>query len=495
MALQMRQTQRMVQELRITPQLQQAIKLLQLSRQELVEQIQEEMIENPLLEEVIENSQAEPRPREEQAEPFIKSLDAQKTSSDEVSPNEAVDDIDWASYLENYSSPLPGGSSQGFDELPSYENTLSSKLSLSEHLLWQLGMMVDVSDQERSIAEIIIRALNDAGYLFDDPLEVIAKRENVSFDLIEDALTIVQSFDPIGVAARTLSESLCLQAQYLYPRKKLLQKVITSHLPDLERRKYVKIARVLKKSRDEILDIHRLIQTLDPRPGHQYNQTQPHYITPDIYIMRQGNDWIPILNEDGLPHLRVSTQYQKMIQTGPLKNSKNKTQDSAKEKARSYVQEKLFDAAWLIRSIQQRQQTILKVTQSIIRFQREFFDKGIDYLRPLVLREVADDIEMHESTISRVTTNKYVHTSRGIYELKFFFNSSIETKTGNIAAESVKHRIKEIISTEPSAKPFSDQLIVKILMDEYDVKIARRTVAKYRESLGILSSSRRKQLI
>jgi RNA polymerase sigma-54 factor len=232
------------------------------------------------------------------------------------------------------------------------------------------------------------------------------------------------------------------------------------------------------------MDAHRDLMAFDPRPGRQFSEQAPDYIVPDLYIVKQDDEWVAQLNEDGLPRLRVSDYYRRTLRSDNARDAKN------------YVQERLRSAQWLIRSIQQRQRTILRVAQSIIRFQRDFFDLGIDHLKPLVLRDVADDIGMHESTVSRVTTNKYVHTPRGIFELKFFFNSSIRKSGGDdVAAESVKHRIKAIIAEENTAHPLSDQKLVEILENEFKIEIARRTVAKYREMLGILSSSRRRREI
>ena len=483
MALEMKQTQRLVQELRMTPQLQQAIKLLQLSRIELTELIRDEMVENPMLEEAGDEREgpvaaAEAATKVDEAAPNEK-------PGDEPNAEQVVNDIDWERYLENYSSPVPGGSGVGYNEdLPSYEQTIAQKEGLTEHLLWQLGMVDPLTDKERVLAELIIGNLDDEGYLRDVTLEGMAEREDVTLDDMEDALTLVQEFDPVGVAARDLSECLVLQARHFHPENVLLRRLVQDHIPDLERKNYSGIARALDVSKDDVINLHRLVTTLDPKPGHEYSSDEPRYITPDIYIVKRDGEWVPVLNEDGMPRLRVSDYYRRALK------------DSDGKEAKNYVQERLRSAWWLIRSIQQRQRTIVKVTESIIRFQHDFFDKGIAHLRPLVLREVADDIGMHESTISRVTTNKYVHTPRGIFELKFFFNSSIKKVHGDdIAAESVKHRIKELIAEEPPTKPFSDQKLVNLLKERFDIDIARRTVAKYREMLGILSSSKRKSFI
>ena len=293
------------------------------------------------------------------------------------------------------------------------------------------------------------------------------------------------------MAARDLSECLSIQLQRDHPKQKLALTLVCDHIPNLERKSYGRArARVHK---EEVLDAARTIASLEPRPGRGFEPNEARYITPDIYIRKAGHDYVAMLNEDGLPKLKISSYYKRELSKSKLAESTMSTAE--KDEAQDYIQDKLRGAKWLIRSIYQRQSTIMKVTESIIKFQRDFFDHGVEHLRPLVLRDVADDIEMHESTVSRVTTNKYVHTPRGIYELKFFFNSSITKHGGDdLASEAVKAKIREILSNEDPRKPLSDARIVKILAKE-NIDIARRTVAKYREMMGILSSAKRKQLL
>ncbi|MCB9520352.1 MAG: RNA polymerase factor sigma-54 [Myxococcales bacterium] len=491
MALEMKQSQQLRQELRMTPQLQQAIKLLQLSRLELMNLVQNEMVENPLLEDDGDRLDGDdgPGPDVESTaapapEPTTvpeRALDPAPNDSD-ADGKKAVDEIDWEAYIENYSSPLPGSAGGGLgDELPGPEQTLSKAEDLVAHLLEQLGTAV-CTDDERVAAEVIIGNLDENGYLRDVTIEELATELNLAVETVEEALLLVQDFDPAGVAARELGECLAIQAAQEFPGDTLLRKVCSHHISDLERKDYPAIARALGATKAEVLEAHRKILTLDPRPGRRFSAGDPEYITPDIYVVQQGDDWVATLNDDGLPKLRISEYYRSALRSTDESGAKN------------YVQERLRSAWWLIKSIEQRQRTILKVTESIIRFQRDFFDKGIDHLRPLVLREVADDIQMHESTISRVTTNKFVHTPRGIYELKFFFNSSIRKEDGDdIAAEAVKQRIQKLIDGEDRRHPYSDQQLVELLLDQHGIDIARRTVAKYREMLGILSSSKRRQ--
>jgi len=285
------------------------------------------------------------------------------------------------------------------------------------------------------------------------------------------------------VAARDLRECLIVQATELYPAHDLVHDILEDHLGDLEKRNYKRIAKKLSVSMDEVGEALRIIRTLEPKPGRSVNDEQPRYITPDIYIYKIDGEYVIVLNEDGLPKLRVNNYYREAMSAG------------APSEAKEYVQNKLRSALWLIRSIHQRQRTIYKVTESIVKHQREFFERGIANLKPMVLRDVAEDVGMHESTISRVTTNKYAHTPEGVFELKYFFNSGINrVQGGSVASEAVKDRIRQIIAAENPAKPLSDQAIANFLKGE-NINIARRTVAKYREMLKILPSSRRKRTL
>jgi RNA polymerase sigma-54 factor len=302
----------------------------------------------------------------------------------------------------------------------------------------------------------------------------------VGIELAEEVLMKIQTFDPVGVGARSLAECLLIQAMHFGQDDDLVIKIIKSHLPNLERKNYQAIARDLKQPVEEVYEAAKVIMEFDPRPGRQYTSEEPHYITPDVYIHKVGDRYFVVPNDDGLPKLKISSFYRSAL--------------SNKGNAKDYIQDKLRSAQWLIRSIQQRQRTIIKVAESILKFQRDFFDKGIAHLRPLILRDVAEDIGMHESTISRVTTNKYVHTPQGIFELKFFFNSSIATGDGDaIASESVKEKIRDLIRAEDAHHPLSDQAIAEALRTR-NIRIARRTVTKYREAMRILSSTQRRRI-
>lgn len=482
MALEIRQQLKLSQQLVMTPQLQQAIKLLQLCRTELEAVIRQELEENPVLEEGLDNL-------EEKEEPGQAKDENEAAASEEVKElkenPEEFNDVDWQTYLEGYHLGCGGTSAElyeGDDDRPSYENLLTKKSSLADHLRWQLNLS-RIDGRERVAAAEIIGNLDEAGYL-KASFEEIAEATGLSAPVVERALEVVQDFDPPGVGCRTLQECLLKQVEQLGMAGTLVEKILLDHVPELENRRYQAIAKALDVSLDDVLGAARIISGLEPRPGRAFSQEEIHYITPDIFVYKIGEEYVVVLNDEGLPNLRINSFYRNAL-AGDSKID---------EKAGEYIQEKLRGAVWLIKSIHQRQRTIYRVTKSIVKFQRDFFEKGIEYLKPLVLRDVAEDIEMHESTVSRVTTNKYVQTPRGLFELKYFFNSGINTIVGaSIASESVKSKIKEIVAKENPKKPFSDQKIVEILRQE-GIDIARRTVTKYREMLGISSSTDRKRL-
>ena len=477
----------MSQQLRMTPQLQQAIKLLQLSRMELISLVRQEMVENPVLEEVQDSYETESlHEREmgiEQPEDKDKADEVKEVEADERD----IDQVDWENYLGEFDASMPSNSYKGMStaDLPGLEQTLSTSESLVDHMLEQVRMS-SLEESQKYIALLMVGNLDEYGYMKGQTVEEMAVDAEAELEEVELVLDILQSFDPVGVFARDLQECLLIQLERFHPKAKLARTLVEEHIPDMERKSFGKISRALSVDKDEVIEAAKLISTLEPRPGRGFETGDARYITPDIYIRRLGGDLVALLNEDGLPKLKVSQYYQRELQKKRANGDKDEVQD--------YIQEKLRGAKWLIRSIYQRQSTIVKVTESIIKFQRDFFEKGVEHLRPLVLKDVADDIEMHESTVSRVTTNKYVHTERGIFELKYFFNSSISRQGDHdLASEAVKAKIREIIAHEDPKKPLSDAKIVKRLAEE-DIDIARRTVAKYREMMGVLSSSKRKKV-
>jgi RNA polymerase sigma-54 factor len=485
--MEMKQSQRMMQSLVMTPQLQQAIKLLQLSRLELVTAIQTELEENPILEEGIEAGDEKAQGEalreglvEVPMEMAAPTQDPQTVTGDE---KKAVEDFDWESYFENNRFALPpSASSIDPDDLPSYEATLTHKTNLHDHLMWTLGMS-ELDPDAKRIGERILGEVNEEGYLPEDIVTRVAEEAQTSCDAVEDVLRIMQSFDPIGVCARSLSECLTLQAIHLGHNDGLVLNIIQNYLHCVEKRNLQQIARETKESLETIIVAVKIIEHLDPKPGRHYSESDAQYITPDIYVYRVGDDFQVVLNEDGMPKLKISNYYKDVMA-------------GAKGETKGYIQDKLRSAVWLIRSIHQRQRTIYRVMESILKFQRPFFELGVEHLKPLILRQVADDIGMHESTVSRVTSNKYVHTPQGIFELKYFFNSSISSSDGSddVASEAVKNMIKHLVEREDGKRPLSDQKLVAEIRAKHNIDIARRTVAKYREMMGILSSAKRKKL-
>ena len=495
--MELRQYLKLTQQLVMTPQLQQAIKLLQLSRLEMDSLVNDQLNENPLLEDLREVEQAEGDRRvvQEKKRELEERQAAAGGSAEEGAAMPAGgddgpvprdgDDVNWQQFVENYnyfSYQPSSGIRLSNDDLPGIENTLSRSDTLQDHLRWQM-QLTNFSEEEGRIAEDVVGNINDDGYLKDTDIDEIAVRTESDEDTVEEVLLRIQEFDPLGVGARDLRECLLIQARTLYPSDRVVFLVIRDHLGDLENRNLTPILRTVKIDKVELKRTLDIISSMEPKPGRSFVTEEAHYITPDVHIYKVGNEYITVLNEDGLPKLRISSYYRNLLRANPGTDEKD------------YIQDKFRSAVWLIRSIHQRQNTIRKVTESIVRYQREFLDRGVDYLRPLILRDVAEDIGMHESTVSRVTTNKYVHTPQGIFELKYFFNSRISGTTGHdLASESVKMRIKRLVEEEDKKKPLSDQKIVEVLREE-NIEIARRTVAKYREMLGILSSSKRKKLL
>jgi RNA polymerase sigma-54 factor len=478
MALEIKQQLKLSQQLIMTPQLQQAIKLLQLSRLELLENIHMEMEANPVLEEAgVED--LEPSQTEKSEE--VPEVVAEDRQTEVTIGEQAFEDMDWDNYLNDYYTPRSEDVSEDRDT-PSYENLISKKTSLTDHLMWQLSF-ASLTPAEEKVGEEIIGNLDVNGYLMAS-LEEIAQCTGQEVGLVEKVLQRIQEFDPLGVASRDLKECLLIQARHLNPADPWVEPIIQDHLPSLETKNYSAIAKALQAPIEEIIPAIEIILQMDPKPGRLYSDEESQYISPDIFVYKIGDEVHIVLNEDGLPRLRINAFYKKALSQ----------RGAVSETTRDYIQEKLRSAIWLIKSIHQRQRTIYRVAESIFTFQREFLDHGVSHLKPLILKDVAEEVQMHESTISRVTTNKYVHTPQGIFELKFFFNSSLAGANGEtVASESVKERIRLLIAQEDQAHPLSDQELTEILLKE-DIHIARRTVAKYREALGILPSNKRKKI-
>ena len=486
MAFELKQSLKLSQQLIMTPQLQQAIKLLQLSRLEMVDMINQEMEENPLLEEmsgseeIVEESLSESDTLRTLETEEIKAVDHTVELTGE---GDGREDFDWNSYLEDY-GPMGVTYQRADEEGASWDNLLTRTPSLTDHLMWQLKFL-PLSDVEMRVGEQIICNLDQNGYL-QATVEEIAGQEHVETNAVESVLEKVQSFDPPGIAARDLTECLLIQARLLGGANLLVERIIRDHLKDLETKNYTQITKKLKVTIDDVLQAVMVISHMDPKPGSIFQEEKVQTIIPDVFVYKSGDEYKVILNDDGMPRLRISNFY-KEIMAG---SDGSKEADTGKK----YIKERVQSATWLIKSIQQRQKTIYRVTESIVNYQRNFFDKGINYLRPLVLRDIALDVDMHESTISRVVTNKYMQSPAGLFELKYFFSSGISKNDGgeNIASKSVKEEIKKVISGEDHKKPLSDSEIVELLALS-GINIARRTVAKYREMMHILPSSRRKK--
>lgn len=486
---------RIAQQLVLTPQLQQAIKLLQMSRLELVESLHQEVVENPVLEE-------EPRDMAPEwygnAETGDRAVDQGESTLDGAneSDNRALAqatsgtdrrafEIDWERYLENHAlqAPISTGIRRETDDLPNYEATLSKTTGLAEHLMWQ-AMMSNLVEDELRFAELVIGNLDERGYLTmdgtapEDIVSVLAEEAGIHPEDAEEVLALIQLFDPVGVASRSLEECLLVQARH-FGMDKLVLDIIANHLVDLGKKDFYSIRKALRVSLDEVYDVARFIADLEPRPAREYPGNAPQYVVPDVYVHKVGEKYFVSTNDDGMPRLKINRYYRSAI--------------LANKEAREYIQNKLRSARWLIRSIDQRRKTIERVTECIVEKQRDFFEEGIGFLKPMILREVADELGLHESTVSRVTSNKYVQTPRGLFELKFFFNSAIRRASQeDIASESVKQSIKRTIESEDVARPYSDRKIVELLARN-GIVIARRTISKYRDMLGILNSSKRKR--
>jgi len=483
----LRQTMNLSQNLVITPQLQQAIKLLQMSRLELEAQVRSELEENPILEEA-EILKEEDFERTKEAAAEVDPAAAANTTQSEQENTESQDpqrqdEFEWESYLETQHK-APREASHGSEEIMNYENVIRATETLHDHLYWQVKM-AGFSEAESRAADAIIACIDDDGYL-KTPLSQMAEEEKLDINDLEDALSLIQEFDPPGVGARDLKECLFLQAKHLEEDTNDLVGLIQNHLKDLEKKNYDAIAKGLQRSMEEVIEMCKIIYAMDPKPGRAYAPNDTNYVTPDVYVYKVGDDYSVSLNEDGLPKLRISNFYKNLLKGGSTPTGDHKAAD--------YISEKLKSAVWLIKSIHQRQRTIYKVAESIVKHQKDFFDRGAAFLKPMILRDIANDIGMHESTVSRVTNSKYMHSPQGIYELKYFFNSGISSSDGgdSLASESVKLKIRELVSKEDPKKPLSDQKLVELLKKD-GVDIARRTVAKYREVLKILPSSQRKK--
>ena len=475
--LSLRQSQRVV----MTPLLQQAIQLLQLSTLELQEVVQKELLENPLLEEVAPETGDGPEAAAAPTTPDAPAPTPVEPAPLESSPTaeRQTDDLPFdltAVMFDDNNDERSLVAQEEREEMP-FENIVRSVNSLTDHLDEQLRFTVE-DPLVRRIGNEIIGNLDEDGYLRAE-LSEIAERCQTTVEQVEKVLQLIQAFDPPGVAARSIQECLLIQLKTDPNPDPVSVEIVEEHFDELSRRRYPDIARALKLPLDRVMESVEEIMGLEPKPGRRFGGADSRYIVPDVVVHKMGGEYVVVLNEDGIPRLRVNSLYRSLLRNNG-------------DEARAYVEQKLRSAVWLIKSVDQRQRTLRKVTQSIVKFQRDFLDKGLPCLRPLSLRDVGEDIGMHESTISRVTTNKYVETPQGLFELKYFFHSGIASGDGEmVSSVSVKKMIQDLLANEDPAKPLSDQEVAQILKGR-GLTIARRTVAKYREELGILPSHQRR---
>jgi RNA polymerase sigma-54 factor len=493
MALEQKLSLKLSQRLVMTPSLQQAIKLLQMTRMELSAVVAQELEGNPVLEELEHDGEEEEE---------VASLDATAETAaaePEITPELDVLPHPSASEETSFEQWISEGGYDGDGsagewearEAPPIENTLTREPDLYDHLLWQIHLS-DFSPRERAIAETIVGNLDPDGFLVATPEEVLAagggeNGEAWTREEVEHTLTKVRTLDPPGIACADLRESLLLQLDLRdEPEDSLARRVLTEHWDAFLRRQYPAIARAMGVQLAELEPVVEVIRSLETRPGRAFSNDRPHYVEPDVYVVKVADDYVIQINDDGLPRLRVSRGYRRMLQ--------RMRAEGRQAEAQTFLSEKMRSALWLIKSLDQRQRTIYKVADSIVRQQREFLDKGIDFLRPMVLRDVAEDIGMHESTVSRVVSNKYIHTPRGLFPLKFFFHSGIDRDYGeDISSLTVKKKIRELVESEDERHPLSDSELMRILKRE-GIQIARRTVAKYRDELNLPSSADRRRI-
>ena len=472
MEMKMNLNLKMSQKLVMTPMLQQAIKLLPLARLELAQLVRQEIIENPVLEELLEEENEQDSNQEESGP----KEDITPEAEQDTTPQDQ--EIDWDSYFQDNIDR--GMSIESYAEKPSIEATYKKEATLADHLMWQLDMTVD-SETDRFIGSCIIGNIQNDGYLCADLQEIVTISQSDEENVLR-VLKFIQGFEPTGVASRSLKECLMLQALALSDKNPYVEVLIENYLERLEDRYLQKVASELKISLDVVLEALETIKGFCPKPGLLFSSEGIDYVVPDLVVFKTDEGYDVALNDEGVPNLQISSYYHNLLKT------------TKEGQTKEYLEDKYRSALWLIKSIDQRRQTIYKVGKSIVKLQKDFLDDGLSYLQPMVLKDVAKDIEMHESTVSRITTNKYIDTPQGVFELKFFFHSGIKSYMGNsMSSIRVKNMIKEIIKEEDQNSPLTDDQMVEALMIK-NVKIARRTITKYRKELNIPPASKRKKL-
>ena len=470
---------RLSQQLAMTPQLQQAIRLLQLSTLELQQELQQALESNPLLEQIDTHEEIDTRETQDS-----ETLDTADALEQKEMPEELPLDASWDTI---YTAGTPSGTSGDYidDELPVYQGETTQ--TLQDYLMWQVGL-TPFSDTDRAIATSIVDAVDDTGYLtvpLEDILESIGDEE-IDIDEVEAVLKRIQRFDPVGVAAKDLRDCLLIQLSQFDKTTPWLEEarlIISDHLDLLANHDFRTLMRVTRLKEDVLKEAVNLIQSLDPRPGQSIQTGEPEYVIPDVLVRKHNGHWTVELNSDSIPRLQINQHYASMC------NNARNDGDS------QFIRSNLQDAKWLIKSLESRNDTLLRVSRCIVEQQQAFFEQGEEYMKPMVLADIAQAVEMHESTISRVTTQKYLHSPRGIFELKYFFSSHVNTEGGGEASSTaIRALVKKLIAAENPAKPLSDSKLTSLL-SEQGIMVARRTVAKYRESLSIPPSNQRKQLV
>ncbi|MGU4438811.1 RNA polymerase factor sigma-54 [Escherichia coli] len=470
---------RLSQQLAMTPQLQQAIRLLQLSTLELQQELQQALESNPLLEQIDTHEEIDTRETQDS-----ETLDTADALEQKEMPEDLPLDASWDTI---YTAGTPSGTSGDYidDELPVYQGETTQ--TLQDYLMWQVEL-TPFSDTDRAIATSIVDAVNETGYLtvpLEDILESIGDEE-IDIDEVEAVLKRIQRFDPVGVAAKDLRDCLLIQLSQFDKTTPWLEEarlIISDHLDLLANHDFRTLMRVTRLKEDVLKEAVNLIQSLDPRPGQSIQTGEPEYVIPDVLVRKHNGHWTVELNSDSIPRLQINQHYASMC------NNARNDGDS------QFIRSNLQDAKWLIKSLESRNDTLLRVSRCIVEQQQAFFEQGEEYMKPMVLADIAQAVEMHESTISRVTTQKYLHSPRGIFELKYFFSSHVNTEGGGEASSTaIRALVKKLIAAENPAKPLSDSKLTSLL-SEQGIMVARRTVAKYRESLSIPPSNQRKQLV
>jgi RNA polymerase sigma-54 factor len=463
----------------LTPGLVQMVKLLTLNKLELRDMINEEMVANPVLEELPE---AVPSLDDVQSKKEAEAPEATPPTGDGAAADhrDAFQEVDYGSFFQDYLDPGFKSPAAEDVERPSFENFLSRPASLADHLQWQLSLSV-ASEGVTDAAYSIIGNLNEDGYL-TATLEEVAQAGGHKLEDVEAALALVQEFDPLGIAARNVRECLLIQLEVLAPENDLAKKIVSDHLNDVQDKHFREIASALGTTVADVEEALEVVRRLDPRPGQRYSDAQPRLIEPDVAFVKLDEGYRVVMNEDGLPHLRLSHQYRRMM-----------ADSNATREVKNYVRERFNSAVQLIKNIEQRKHTIVRVCESIIRRQAEFLDKGLDSLRPMMIKEVAEEVGVHPSTVSRAVAGKYAHTPQGVFELRYFFSEPVQGPAGSsVSLINLKRLVQRIIDAEDVAHPLTDEQITSMLREK-GISVTRRTVAKYREDLKIPSTHHRRR--